>query len=396
MNGWSISSLGLILVIACLVAMITRRLGLPYSVGLVAAGLALALGPTTGQFELSSELILQILLPPLIFEGALQLEWKRFRRELPVTLTLAFGGVIIGACLIASGMHYLLGWSWLGAAFFGALIAATDPVSVIAAFREMKAEPRLSMVVESESLLNDGVAAVAFAILLLVAGGVEPTGGFVALSALTTIGAGIAAGAVAAAAVLIIAGRTDDHLVEITLTTVAAYGSYMLAEHWHGSGVLASLTAGLMIGNFGWMGSISDDGRDYILGFWEYVAFLANSVVFILIGFHAAHQPLTLWPAAIAISLVLLGRALAVYPLALPFSRSSLKLPASHMHVLFWGGLRGALGLALALSVPASVPERQQIVVLAFAVVAFSVFVQGLTMPWLLRRLRLVESDEHD
>lgn len=390
MQLWSISSLGLILLIACLIAMITRRLGLPYTVGLVAAGFGLAFTPMNTGFALSPDMILKVFLPPLIFEGALQLDWRRFRRELPLTLTLAFPGMIVAACVIASGMHFVLGWSWLGSCFFGALIAATDPVSVIAVFRETHTDPRLSMVVESESLLNDGAAAVAFAVLLLIAAGARPGPAFIGLATLGTIGAGVAAGAVAGGAVLLIAGRTSDHLVEITLTTVAAYGSFLLAEHWGGSGVLASLTAGLMVGNIGRMGSISDDGRGHVLAFWDYVAFLANSIIFILIGLHAARQPATLftWPAVAAIAFVLMGRAMSVYPLALAFDRSRLRLPMSHMNVLFWGGLRGALGLALALSVPTTVPEHRQIVTLAFAVVAFSVFVQGLTMPWLLSRVR--------
>jgi CPA1 family monovalent cation:H+ antiporter len=150
-----------------------------------------------------------------------------------------------------------------------------------------------------------------------------------------------------------------------------------------------------MVGCLGWRGPISEEGRGHVTAFWTYAAFLANSIVFILIGGNEAHLPLHDYAAAalIAAALVLAGRAVAVYALSALVARTPLRLSLAYQHVLFWGGLRGALALALALGVPASVPERSQIVVVAFAVVAFSIFVQGLTMPWLIRRLRLDTTD---
>jgi CPA1 family monovalent cation:H+ antiporter len=323
----------------------------------------------------------------------LQLRWSDFRRDLPLTLALAFPGVAVAAAVVTFGMHAVVGWSWVGAGFFGILIAATDPVSVIAAFKEMKAEKRLSMVVETESLLNDGSAAVGFAVLLAVVGdgGVTPLG--VAGALLWTVAGGVLVGAGVSGLMLIVGGRTDDHLVKITLTTITAYGSFLIAEHFHTSGVLASLTAGLLAGNTKGLCAFDDKGYSHVLSFWEYAAFLANSVVFILIGGHEAHQPLRLYAAAagIAIVLVLLGRAVAVYPLCAVVRRMPFGVDLRYQHVLFWGGLRGALALALALALPATVPEQREIVVVCFAVVAFSIFVQGLTMPWLLRRFRLVK-----
>lgn len=397
MDSFSISSLGLLLLLASVVAMLSRRAKLPYSVALVAAGAALALIPGTPTFPLTRELIFNVFLPPLVFEAALQLRWKRFRTELPITLTLAFLGVPIAALLVAAGMHFILDWSWIGAGLFGALIAATDPVSVIATFKEMKVQPRLAMVVESESLLNDGAAAVIFGILVAIAIGGAAGPGAIVGSLFWTVLGGLGAGIVVSGAVLLLAGRTEDHLVEITLTTIAAYASFMLAEHFHASGVLASLAAGLMVGNVGWMGSISDKGRPNVLSFWEYVAFLANSLIFILIGLNEMSQPIGLFAveAGLAIVLVLVGRAIAVYPISAIFSRSKLALTGAYQHVLFWGGLRGALALALALALPDSIVERHQIIVLAFAVVAFSVFAQGLTMPWLLRRLGVIRTEEN-
>src|SRR6476646_1076433 len=169
MDGVLLAPIGVLLLVACLIAMLTRRLGLPYIVGLVVAGFLIALLPSTPDLPLSRGLIFNVLLPPLVFEASLQLDWRRFRRELPLTLTLAFLGVSIAAAVVAAGMHWLIGWSWIGAALFGMLIAATDPVSVIASFREIGCEPRVSMVVEAESLLNDGVAAVGFAVLSAIA-----------------------------------------------------------------------------------------------------------------------------------------------------------------------------------------------------------------------------------
>jgi len=393
MTGASLAPIGVLLLVACLIAMLSRRLGLPYIVGLVVAGFGIALLPNAPALPLSRGLIFNVLLPPLVFEAALQLEWKRFRGELPLTLTLAFAGVAIAAAVVAAGMHYAAGWSWIGAAMFGMLIAATDPVSVIAAFREMRAEKRLSMVVESESLLNDGVAAVGFAMLTAIAAGMAPSAASVVPQFLWTLGGGLLVGLAVSGVILLIVGRTDDPLVEITLTTIAAYASFLIAEELHASGIISALAAGLVVGNLGWGAALSEEGRTRVQYAWEYFAFLANSLVFILIGLNTASLPLRQLGSvgAIAIVLVLLGRAISIYPLAALFGGSRWKLPPAYQHTLFWGGLRGALALALALAVPATVPERTAIIVTAFVVVAFSILVQGLTMPWLINRFGLGE-----
>jgi CPA1 family monovalent cation:H+ antiporter len=398
MDSVSLAPLGALLLVACLIAMLSRRLGLPYIVGLVVAGFLIALLPNAPEAPLSRDLIFNILLPPLVFEAALQLDWRRFRQELPLTLTLAFFGVGIAAAAVASGMHYLVGWSWIGAGLFGVLIAATDPVSVIAAFREMRCEPRVSMVVEAESLLNDGVAAVGFAVLSSIAAGASPELVSVAPAFAWTLAGGVLFGVAVSVAILLIVGRTEDPLVEITLTTIAAWGSFLLAEHFGASGIISALSAGLVIGSFG-PRLLSEAGRDRVHWAWDYFAFLANSIVFILIGMNVADQPLgELGSAAmaVAIALVLTGRGLSIYPLALLFSRSRWRLPGAFQHILFWGGLRGALALALALAVPATVPERNAIILTAFVVVAFSILVQGLTMPALVRRSALGGKSEEE
>ncbi|HYX46434.1 MAG TPA: cation:proton antiporter, partial [Sphingomicrobium sp.] len=373
MNEETLAPLGILLLAACLIAMLTRRFGWPYAVGLAAAGIGIAYLPIAPVIPLSRNLIFNIFLPPLVFEAALQLGWNSFRRELPVTLLLAFAGVAIAALVVTVGMHWIVGWSWIGAAFFGVLIAATDPVSVIASFRELKVEPRLSMLVESESLLNDGVVAVGFVVLAGIIGGGSSSPLAAAGSFLWTMGGGALIGTLAGGATLLIAGKTEDHLVEITLTTIAAYGSFLFAEHFHASGVFASMAAGLVIGSLGWNGAISEHGREHLMSAWDYFAFLANSFVFILIGMQIASAPVWrvgLVAISVAVMLVLVGRAVSVYPLAALFRRSHLAVPARYQHILVWGGLRGALGLALALALP-PVPERTPIILTTFIVVAF-------------------------
>lgn len=399
MDGISLAPIGLLLLVACLIAMLTRRLGLPYNVGLVIAGFLIAILPNSPDLPLSRGLIFNVFLPPLVFEAALQLEWRRFRDELPLTLALAFLGVAIAALVVATGMHWIVGWSWAGALLFGVLIAATDPVSVIASFRELRCLPRVSMVVESESLLNDGVAAVGFVVLSAIAAGASPGAASVVPTFLWTLGGGVIVGLAVSAVILLIVGRTNDPLVEITLTTIAAYGSFLLAEHFGASGIISALAAGLMIGSLGPGGRISPEGRDRVRWAWEYFAFLANSFVFILIGMSVANQPLHRLgsvAASVAVVLVLAGRGLSIYPLAALYRRSRWHLPPSFQHTLFWGGLRGALALALALAIPAAVPERGAIIFAAFVVVAFSILVQGLTMPWLINHLQLARKEPEE
>jgi CPA1 family monovalent cation:H+ antiporter len=376
-----------LLLIAGAVAMLTRRLRLPYSVGLVAAGIVLALMPYSPDINLTKSLLFTVLLPPLIFEAAFYLKWPPLRKELPVVLVLATLGVIISAGVTAAGMHYLTNWPWQSALIFGVLIAATDPVSVIATFKEAGAHGRLLLLIESESLFNDGTAAVLFAVCLELATG-HALGPFeIAAKLVISTGGSLICGALVAGAALLMTRGTDDHLVEITFTTVAAYGSFLLAEHFGFSGVLATLIAGLMMGNIGKLGILSDRGREAVQDFWEYAAFVANSFVFLLIGIREAHQTFLeeLPVVGAAILLVTLARALAVYPCCAIFVRTDLRVSAKHQHVMFWGGLRGALALALALALPSEFPQKDNIVMVSFAVVAFSVFVQGLTLTPMLK-----------
>jgi len=256
-------------------------------------------------------------LPPLIFEAALFIHWEKFKRDLPVVGLLASAGVLLSAAVTAAGMYYGLDWDWGSATVFGILIAATDPVSVIATFKQAKVEGRLRLLIEAESLLNDGTAAVAFVAVLGILAGHHQDFLSIARMLFVSVVGGVVTGGLVASALMLLAGRSPEYLVEITFTTLAAYGSFFIAEHYHLSGVLATLTAGLVVGNFRSSTLITDAGRQALEPFWEYAAFVANSLIFLLIGAQEAQQHFkNLWaPVVLAIVLVTLGRAVAIYPL---------------------------------------------------------------------------------
>ena len=389
-----VERIAFLLLIVCLIAMMARRVRLPYTVGLVAAGAILSATGLLSGVTLTRELIFSALLPPLIFEAAFYIPWKELRADLKPILLLASVGVLLATGLTAAGMRFLAGWPWQAALVFGTLIAATDPVSVIAAFKEAGVQGRLRLLVEAESLFNDGTAAVLFGVVAAWATSGQISAAQVGLDLAREIGGGGVLGLVVGLVVLWIAGHTDDHLVEIALTVVAAYGSFLLAQHFHCSGVLATLCCGLLLGNHGSLGSLSDAGREAVGSFWEFAAFLVNSVVFLLIGASQQNLPGLLVrygvPILLAILVVTLGRGVAVYPLCALLRRSRESISTAHQHVLFWGGLRGALALALALGLPADLPRRQELLAVTFGVVVFSVVVQGLTIAPLLRRLKLL------
>lgn len=386
-----------LLVVAMMVALVARRLAMPYTVGLVATGIALAPFSTQLGPLLNHDFIYLVILPPLLFEAAISIHWTELRRDLVPVLVLSTVGVLISSIVTALGMEHLLGWPLPSAMLFGVLIAATDPVAVIALFRDLGLKGRRRLLVESESLFNDGVAAVLF--VLVLAWARSPTAAPDAWDAVLAVarisGGGVAVGLLVGGAALLLAGRTVDHLVSAALTTAAAYGSFLLAEHFEFSGVLAAVAAGLLIGNVAVLGqassrTFSSREREFVLGFWEFAAFIANSLVFLLIGVTVARVPLLglgLKSLPVAMALVLLGRLLTVYPLCLAFARSRWAIPLKDQHILWWGGLRGALALALALSLPASLPFAYDIRIATFGVVIFSVLFQGLTMPLLLRKL---------
>ena len=394
----ALSLLGL----AILVALAARRLRLPYTVGLVLAGAAVALTRSHAGLALTHDLIFDVVLPPLLFEAALNLDWSDLSRDLVPVIALSTIGVALCTLVAAGGLIAFLGWPIESALVFGALISATDPIAVIALIKESRVTGRLSLLIEAESLFNDGAAAVLFTLILIWAAH-DPTSAQNPLAAVTTFvvvaGGGLAAGFGVGLIAVMIAGTSDDHLVETAVTVVAAFGSFLIAEHFGASGVLASVAAGMTMGNIGALMPkqrfgllLTPHGRAFVLEFWEFAAFLANSLVFLLIGSAMATIDFAregLFALALAIALALLGRAAAVYPISFAFARTHWAIPLNQQHLMWWGGLRGALALALALALPADLPMRDDILISAFAVVAFSVIVQGLTAPLALKAARV-------
>lgn len=267
-----LENLGLLFLLATILAVVIRRFHLPYTIGLVIVGVMLAFTPIVPDINLSKELIFSLFLPPLIFEAAIQIPLRKFYRDLLPILTLAFIGTLISTVIVAAGLHWLAGWEWVIAITIGAILSATDPVSVISTFKEAGVHGRLSRFVECESLMNDGVVAVLFAVLLAVLVGESVTPVAMLGSFFNMIIGGVVLGLIVAVAAIWVGGRSDDALVEIVLTSIAAYGSFLLAEHAHTSGVLAALTCGLIIGNWGSIGAQDDIGHDRVVSFWEMVA----------------------------------------------------------------------------------------------------------------------------
>lgn len=380
-----------LLLIASLVAIAVRRLHIPYTVALVVVGLLLTTQSNV-KFELTPEMILALFVPPLVFEAAFHLNLSELRRNSTSLLVLAIPGVLLTTLIVGGILSFGTVLSLPLALVFGALIAATDPVAVVALFRLLGVPKRLAILVEGESLLNDGTALVLFNLMLAVA----LTGKFnlmISLADFVRVAAGgIVLGFVLGWGISRLIARIDDYLIEITLTTVLAYGAYLLAEQLHFSGVLAVVAAGLITGSQGPQG-MSPTTRIVLYNFWEYITFLVNSLVFLLIGLQVDLQVLVgAWqPILWAIGAVLVARIVVVYGLNWITGRLSEPISLRWRHIMFWGGLRGALSLALALSLPAALgPERDLLRTMAFGVALFTLLVQATTMSSLVRRLGII------
>lgn len=400
----------LLLISASIVAMVARRLRVPYTIALVFAGVAIDLfrlpimellgESVTGERWLSPEIIFMVFLPGLLFEAGININVRHLLRDLGPILVVAIFGVVIAAVVTGYLVHVAVGLPLMAALVFGALISATDPISVLALFKQLGVNKRLAVLVEGESLFNDGTAVVLFQILLaaVVTGEWDAVSG-VGLFLKVALG-GAAIGLGMGYVVSRVTQRVDDPQVEITLTTILAYGSFLIAEHFHLSGVIAVVAAGLMIGNFGAQVGMSSRTRVAVWSFWEYVGFVINSLVFLLIGIEVhVVSLLEYWqPIMLAIAAVLAGRALSVYPLAPLAGMLGERIPMKWRHVMFWGGIHGGVSLALALSLDASFPQRDLILAMTFGVVAFSIVVQGLTVTPMMGRLgvKIGDEDEYD
>ncbi len=404
----------LLLLVGALVGAPALRWRLPYTVALVVAGIGLGTLHLSqfASLHLTPELLMMVFLPALLFEAAFHLKLDDLRRESFVVLWLAVPGVAVAVTVTA-----LLSWVGVSAIFdpafslgnaflFASMIAATDPISVLALFRTLGVTRRLYLLVEGESLLNDGVAVVVFLIVAAVLGvhvghaeapHLEGLGEVVVYAVRTfawMAAGGVLVGAAVGAAASVLTRQVDDKLIETAMTVVVAYGSFLVAEQVRASGVLATVTAGLVLGSFGSQFGMSVRTRVAVADFWEFFAFFSNTFVFLLVGLELDIVALLSAGGAIALAFVavLLGRAATVYG-SLPIIRRLARepVPVAWGHVMVWGGLRGSLSMVLVIGLPADFPGRSLLVLLVFGVVSISLVLQALTMKPLLARLGLVK-----
>ena len=390
--------------VATVVAIAVRQLHVPYTVALVLTGLALGILNLFTPPHLTKELLFSVFLPGLLFEAAFHIEFSEFWRNRLAVASLAVPGVAAAVALTAlilppvvNTLHLEQGFSWQYALVFGALIAATDPIAVVAVFRSLGVPRRLSMLLDGESLLNDGTAIVFFTLSLSLATGASVTTGHLAMDFLKIVGFGALIGAAVGLAVSQVIKQIDDAMIEITLTTIAAYGSFVTAEHFHSSGVIAVVVAGVLCGNYGARVGMTPSTRVAVQTFWEYMAFALNSLVFLLIGLEVHLDALFLsWKVILVAYLVVIaGRGLVIFTASGLLRLTREKIPWAWSVVLTWGGLRGGLPMVLVLSLAKDFPHRDLLVTMTFGVVMISILVHGMTISPLLRWLGIVKGREH-
>jgi CPA1 family monovalent cation:H+ antiporter len=388
----------------------------PYTVALLLAGLGVSVvravsGIPVFDIQLSHDLILLVLLPPLLFEGAATTDLESFRNNLLLIVTLAVPGLILSIIVLGILGWFAFGFPILIALLFAAMILPTDPVSVLALFEELGAPKQLSTLVEGESLLTDGVGVVFFSALLAI---IQSVGANSDLSGVLTLsrvvrtafdivlvsGGGVAVGLLTGYVVYRVMINLDEHMTEVVLTLILTYGSFLLAEHYlHVSGVIATVVAGLFIGNRGAEYAMSPRTKLSVFNTLETAAFIVNTFIFVAIG---ASTPIRLFvryaePIAIAVVLVLLARVVAVYPLTALVNRvSDSDVPLDYQHVMVWGGLHASIPIALVLGLPPNFPYGNQLRAMVFGVAAFSLVVGGLSMSNVLDRLGIVTRSENE
>jgi len=389
----------LLFILATAAAIAARRLRAPYTVVLVLTGLALGGLNLFPAPHLTRSLLFSVILPGLLFEAAFNLDAQELRKTWITITTLAVPGVIASMTLIAVALSPAVGalslapgFDWKHALVFGALIAATDPVAVVALFHSIGAPRHLTTLLEGESLLNDGTAIVFFTLSLALVTGTHTTAGALLFQFASIVGGGAIIGMVIGVAASLLMRQLHESMVEIAVTTVAAYGSFVAADTLHSSGVIATVVAGILCGNLGARRGMAASTRVALETFWQYVTFALNSIVFLLIGFEVRlSQLLHYWvPILVAYYVVTLSRAAVLTIGQMLLRWSGERFPWRWSVVLTWGGLRGALAMVLALSLPQEFAYRDLIVSMTFGVAVISILVQGLTMSSLLARLGIV------
>ena len=366
---------------------------IPYTLLLVIVGLGLAFVDIR-LVNLSPELILEIFLPPLLFEAAWNIRWRSLKENLVPVSLFAIVGVVISVVGVALALSYFTALSLPTALLVGASLSATDPVSVVALFRELGASKKLTILMEGESLFNDGVAVVAFILLVGLPLGTEQ---FSLPNTITSFlaftGIGIGMGCLIGFGISYLTQRFDLPLVEQSLTLVSAYGTYLITEELGGSGVIGVVTVGMILGNFGSRIGMNPRTRLVVSEFWDFLAFFVNSIVFLLIGdqinFVSLGNNFDL--ILVAILAVVATRAISIYGLGgLSNFIAGTNINLREQTILWWGGLRGSVSIALALSVPVVLTGRQEIINIVFGVVLFTLLVQGLTTQLFLEKLGLI------
>ncbi len=391
-------------------AIFLKRLRFPYTIGLVVIGMALGLQANSYnvlapilQIRLTHDVILYLLLPVLIYDAAINIKLPALCKELVPVLMLAVIGVVMSMLIVAWLTEVLTPLTLAGALLFGALISATDPVAVIALFKEIGAPERMALLMDAESLFNDATAIVMFSIVTVV----TQTGLHFDVPLLIravieffyVFLGGIVVGTIAGFLMLGVfrLGR-EIVFVQIAHTMVLAYGSFLIADHFFGvSGIMAGIAAGIITRTYSHK-VLSKEVQDYLHPYWEFMAFVANSFIFLLLGFQEnllikdldrteSYAPYLV----IAIGVTLLARFLVIYTL-IPISNRIPKSPHvdnTTKAVMFWGGLRGVVPVALMLSIPVGFPEKRLIIDLTLAVILFSLLFQGTTIEWLMNHLKV-------
>jgi CPA1 family monovalent cation:H+ antiporter len=370
------------MLVAAAVSIVTERLRVPYTIALVIAGLVIGNMHLAPPIMVTPEVLLTLLIPPLLFEGGLRLPPTHLKTYAGVIGLLAIPGTLLTALAIGGTAHVLFHLDLRSALLLGAIVSATDPVGVLAFLREARLDVRLGSILEGEAVLNDGVAIVLFTII----GGTAVSLAGAGLQFIWLLGGGVMVGGLVAAATSYMLGRTEQPLVEALGSLIAALGALLAASSVGASGVIAVVTAGVVFGSYG-PRHLTGFGLETVSTTWDVIAFLAHSLLFLLIGLEVpAALLLRHWPliaAVIAAAFVI--RAALVYACTSLWKTGPALLPAAWRYALIWGALRGGVAIALALDLDRAVPGREAVVAAAFGVVVFTLLVQGLSFRPVMR-----------